>query len=112
MTRSEPVVNPSGARSSGPRLALPTQDELREWYATLRARPESQALREEIGIPTARALVSQRDTYRATVHGTIDDEQPLCGYPVRDYWIDHPKYNVVTCQRCNKTIEDEGYSRG
>ena len=112
MTRSAPVVNPAGARSAGPRLPLPTQEELRSWYVSLRARPESEALRREIGVPIVRPIVSKKDSYRATVHGTIDGERPLCGYPVQEFWTEHPKYGTITCQRCNTMIDDEGYDRG
>jgi hypothetical protein len=112
VTRCEPVVNPEGARSASPRLPLPTEEELHDWYVMLRDRPQSKRLREDLGIPTYRSLVSQRDSYRATVHATIDGGSPLCGYPVRDYWIDHQKYNAVTCRRCNTIIYDEGYARG
>lgn len=109
MTRSEPVVNASGARSAGPRSRIPTEAELHEWYVRLRADPEGQRLRREIGIPIVRVIVSQKGGLSAASHGTIDGETPVCGRAFESVWVDPPHRRVVQCQKCLRIIQDEGY---
>lgn len=95
------------------RPPMPSREELRGWYRGYRRRPWVQALRAKLELESrCRILTTNLHNRNPTTHHLADVQdltRTLCGHAPRHTSYPEPGTEDVTCQRCRKIFQEEGW---